>query len=760
MIYRAWSNAFALILAAGIFFAPATRTNGALFTYTEEASTRLVPSGATVEYSIYVPVPEVGMPQPPYPAVIMHHGLGGAKLRMQNNSIYMAQRGLIVMTITCPTFSPTQDTNDNLASHFHFLIDRNATPADPLFGKIKTSRMGLGGHSLGGRVVFETTVQLQQNSVIKPWATLLLDAFPEATTHAVATQIQPMKLGSFRSDPFPVVCNNNNDVINLLANVPFPVDDIYLWDSDHCDVENPTSGLCPLVCGGSNAVRQLTYQRLIYLFFQDALEITSVEDTPQTYQEGLDDYMSRDPKEVYIYPSGNPLVTPTATPFPMITTTPTITDTPTVSPSPTPTAPPSCTPSTVTVTPTNPNPPDGAVSVPVDTSLSWGYGACVPGFVQVYLAKDGFPEMVACNAVSTCSPGPLEPNTTYHWRVSPASPPVVCNITSCTIYQFVSGPVWTFTTEDAPTPTATVSPTDTPTPTETPDTPTATPSPTESPDVTATETPTETPTATASPSSSPSPPPTDSPTPTVSPTPFNNSSLYSQVFPAQIATRNTVPLDLIFRNTGNTTWTTSGGYRVLITDDTCSATLSNTFELAPLQIVPPGDFMPVRGLIHAGTTPATGCRIDGIMTQQPGAGPFGQTFTVTFDVVQALNNAVFISSTLPPTAQPGLELGIGITIFNSGNTYWSLDGGYSLEITNDSCSMFGMTSIPIPEGIMVPAGGGHQFIAQITLPENPITCTVHVQMQESATGAFGENKELTVDVAVAPNSVRDWTVFE
>jgi subtilisin family serine protease len=73
--------------------------------------------------------------------------------------------------------------------------------------------------------------------------------------------------------------------------------------------------------------------------------------------------------------------------------------------------------------PSNPAPADGAIGVPVTTTLSWTGGdpdASDTVTYTVYLeADDNTPEVVVCDDLSatTCDPGPLDDTTQYFWRV-------------------------------------------------------------------------------------------------------------------------------------------------------------------------------------------------------------------------------------------------------------------------------------------------------------------------------------------------------
>ncbi len=92
MFHRDWRTGPLIILMMTLqLLAPRRAT--ALFDYVNEETSRVVPSGNTVAVGLFIPVPAPGLPPPPYPAVIIHHGFLRSHGPHQNNAIYMAQRG-------------------------------------------------------------------------------------------------------------------------------------------------------------------------------------------------------------------------------------------------------------------------------------------------------------------------------------------------------------------------------------------------------------------------------------------------------------------------------------------------------------------------------------------------------------------------------------------------------------------------------------------------------------------------------------------
>ena len=133
-------------------------------------------------------------------------------------------------------------------------------------------------------MAFEAAARSQLTS-LPVRALVLLDAVPWRSTLEAAEELAPLALASFRSEPS--ACNADGSVRGLLAALCFPVDDLRLVDATHCDPESPTDVLCRWACGGSTLLRRQLYRRLMHLFFQDALDLPSVEPLSAGYEETL-----------------------------------------------------------------------------------------------------------------------------------------------------------------------------------------------------------------------------------------------------------------------------------------------------------------------------------------------------------------------------------------------------------------------------------------------------------------------------------------
>ena len=260
-----------------------------LYEVSVESGMRQTATGARVAYDLFIPRPAAGLPGPPFPAVVLTHGFARDRTFHRDNALYMAQRGMVVLTPNMVSLlggTASQSANIAILSdHVRWLAERSTAAGDPLAGILDAWRIGLAGHSAGGAVSFEAAVKTQEGPASVA-AVCLLDAVPWDRTLERAVDPKPLPLASLRSEPGP--WNLNGRVLDLLNRLPFAVEDIRIVGASHCDPENPTDLLGQLACGPSTEERRAIYQRLIYLFFRDALKAHRFKQEGEPYADALE----------------------------------------------------------------------------------------------------------------------------------------------------------------------------------------------------------------------------------------------------------------------------------------------------------------------------------------------------------------------------------------------------------------------------------------------------------------------------------------
>jgi pimeloyl-ACP methyl ester carboxylesterase len=251
------------------------------FSVSVEHGTRRTTAGDQVAYSLFMPQPSESSAAPPYPAVVISHGLARSKRFHADTACALAERGIVVLTpdrISLLGGEEAQLRNvENLVDHLRWLRSRTVNEDDPLFGQLDSERVGLVGHSAGGAVSLEAAVELDEAGE-GVHALMLLDAVPWTRTVERAGELHELLFASVRSEP--TACNAEGAIRDVLARLPFATEDILVVGGSHCDPENPTDLLCKLACGGSDERARAAYQELVCAFLGEALSVPDVEASP------------------------------------------------------------------------------------------------------------------------------------------------------------------------------------------------------------------------------------------------------------------------------------------------------------------------------------------------------------------------------------------------------------------------------------------------------------------------------------------------
>ena len=273
-----------LLRAAALLslLAASATVEAALFPVAVESATRRTAAGDTIAYDLYMPQSGPGLPAPPWPAVVLNHGFARDKRYHAQNARYLAERGIVTLVPNLVSLlggEPAQLRNiANTVDHMAWLRARSVATGDTLRGLVNPLRIGLAGHSAGGAVAFEAAWEQERSSGIPASALVLLDAVPWARTVARAADLGPVFAVSLRAEPS--ACNGFASGLGVLDAIGFPLDDVRLAGTNHCDPENPSDVLCALACGAATPRGTGLYQELLYLFLRDALRAPAVAPGP------------------------------------------------------------------------------------------------------------------------------------------------------------------------------------------------------------------------------------------------------------------------------------------------------------------------------------------------------------------------------------------------------------------------------------------------------------------------------------------------
>ncbi|MDO8586544.1 MAG: DUF5010 C-terminal domain-containing protein [Armatimonadota bacterium] len=129
----------------------------------------------------------------------------------------------------------------------------------------------------------------------------------------------------------------------------------------------------------------------------------------------------------------------------------------------------------------------------------------------------------------------------------------------------------------------------------------------------------------------------------------------------------------------------------------------------------------------------------------------GGSFNFNYlDVVASVNNAQYISDTIPNTMTAGQQYSVNVTMKNIGTTTWSYDGGYKLGGVGDS-DPFADTRQLLNVGETVAPQAQRTFTFTMTAPTTPGQYTTDWRMLRESVEWFGDT--LTEIVQVNPATV-------
>ena len=180
----------------------------------------------------------------PFPVVAVVHGAGRNMTYMAEMARTFASRGFVALTpsIPCTPFACDHAAN---ARQIRALLEWGVTSsagATPIAGLVDGERRGVVGHSWGGLAVFlaaeghpeiDAVVTLDPNDD----ASVAANAAPSVTQPSAHLMAEVMG-----------ACNSTNWKDTVFPHTPSPHLRLVVHGAGHCDVEDPTDGLCPLAC--------------------------------------------------------------------------------------------------------------------------------------------------------------------------------------------------------------------------------------------------------------------------------------------------------------------------------------------------------------------------------------------------------------------------------------------------------------------------------------------------------------------------------
>ncbi len=233
----------------------------------------------------------------------------------------------------------------------------------------------------------------------------------------------------------------------------------------------------------------------------------------------------------------------------------------------------------------------------------------------------------------------------------------------------------------------------------------------------------------------------------------NNSQFISQSVATSMAAGQTQAVSVTFRNTGTSTWTQAGNYRLGSQNPQDNLTWGfGRVLLAASESIAPTQQKTFTFNITAPSTPGS-YNFQWRMLKE-GAEWFGEYSTnVVINVTSPTPGAQFISQVVPATMVTGSTTSVSITMKNTGATTWTQAGNYRLGSQNPQDNLtWGIGRIALGASSVLP-NQQKTFTFNVTAPATPGTYNFQWRMvQDGGFGWFGQftpNVVVTVSAAGA-----------
>jgi hypothetical protein len=139
-----------------------------------------------------------------------------------------------------------------------------------------------------------------------------------------------------------------------------------------------------------------------------------------------------------------------------------------------------------------------------------------------------------------------------------------------------------------------------------------------------------------------------------------------------------------------------------------------------------------------------------------GFGPFSPWATFA---VPTVNNAAFVSQTVPDAMTTGQFTPVTVRMRNTGTTTWTSGAGYALG--DPAGNVWGIASVPLPAN--VPPGGEVTFAFALVPPAPPGHRAFQWRMLQNSVGWFGEpsaSVNIMVSHPIGPNESAGHDIFQ
>jgi RHS repeat-associated protein len=225
----------------------------------------------------------------------------------------------------------------------------------------------------------------------------------------------------------------------------------------------------------------------------------------------------------------------------------------------------------------------------------------------------------------------------------------------------------------------------------------------------------------------------------------NGASFVSQSVPSAMTAGQTYNVSVTMLNSGTTTWTTASLYRLGSENPQNNTTWGINRVAVPASIAP-GQQATFSWTVTAPATPGTyNFQWQIVEDQVAWIGPLTPNVAVVVSAPATVNDATFVSQSVPSAMTAGQTYNVSVTMLNSGTTTWTTASLYRLGSENpQNNTTWGINRVAVPASIA--PGQQATFSWTVTAPATAGTYNFQWQMVEDQVAWIGP---LTPNVAVA-----------
>ncbi|MEM9554968.1 MAG: NBR1-Ig-like domain-containing protein [Acidobacteriota bacterium] len=242
--------------------------------------------------------------------------------------------------------------------------------------------------------------------------------------------------------------------------------------------------------------------------------------------------------------------------------------------------------------------------------------------------------------------------------------------------------------------------------------------------------------------------------------PDDNSVLVGDTLPTSLGCGAGASATITLRNTGSSTWSAAGGYRLgavggsdplsnVLYIGLGSATVApgqeHTFALALTAPTASGTYRSDWRMFHQGWSEFGATALSDVVVDCSGGGGGGGGGGGDTDAARRLGD------TLPSSLGCG-TVSATITVENIGNTTWTRAGGYKLGAVGGTDPFVGGTRVQLPSGVAVGPGQSHTFPLSLTAPGFPGWYETDWKMVREGVAWFGPEIRKDVEVTCTDGS--------